>query len=213
VLSAESTRKRAFAREDEWVLGILGSHLGVAIRNLQQTRVRIRKMELLHQIGLKIASKIEIDEILRTVIELVRDSLGYEYSSIFLVADGRLVLRAHSIPGEADLRREIPFGEGIVGRCAQRRKIVNIADVASCDFTIASSLRGVRSAIAVPILFEDRLLGVLGTESRARGAYARDDERLLGILCAQTGVAIRNAEMLSVLKEMIPTDEHVTRRM
>lgn len=213
VLSVESTRKKAFSREDVWMLGILGSQLGVAIRNLQQTRARIREMELLHKIGLKIVSKIELDELLRTVVDLMRDSLGYDYCGFFVIVNEKLILKVHSIPGDKDLFREIPFGEGVVGTCAERKEIVNIADVASCDFYIPSGLKGVKSSIAVPILFEGKLLGVLGTESRVRGAYTRDDERLLRILCAQIGVAMRNAEMLSVMKEMIPTDEHAIKRL
>ena len=202
VLTIESKQKDAFSEEDVWVVSILGSQLGVAIHNLQVTRARIREMEALHAIGLKIASKIELDELLETIVSLARNSLGYDYSGIFLLKGDKLVLNAHSNPDETEVGIRISMGQGVIGRCAQSKQHVYVEDVTKCDFYIESGLKGVGSALALPIMFENRLMGVFGVESRMRAAFRSSDRRLLTILCAQIGVALRNAEMLTALKNL-----------
>jgi diguanylate cyclase (GGDEF)-like protein len=207
VVTVEGTKRDAFGEEDERVMSILSAQLGVAIRNLQMTGSRIRELELLHHIGLKIASKTDRQELLATVVRYMGRNLGFDYSGIFLVEGERLVLRAHSSPTETTLEHEIAMGKGIVGRCAEKREIVVVDDVARCDDYIPSGLKGVKSAIALPLVYEDRLLGVLGSESRLASAYAPDDIRVLGILSAQIGQALRNAEILGNLQKTAITDE------
>ncbi len=206
VLAIESTKKNAFSKEDEETLSVLCSQIGVAIRNIELTESRIKEMELLHQIGLKIVSKMDLDELLNTVVNLIKDSLGYDFSGIFLPVGKKLVLKAHSRCKETRLGLEIKFGEGLVGRSAQSKEVINIGDVSKCDFYIPSGLKEVKSALALPIKYDKRLLGVLATESCEMEAFKDEDVKLLKILCSQIGVALRNAEMHTELQKMAITD-------
>lgn len=205
-LTIESTRKEAFTEDDEKVLSILCSLLGVSIRNVRMTRSKYKEMELLHQTGLKIVSNIDLEMLLTTIVNLVSVNLGYANCAIFLPIEDKLVLKAQSHFPEKVLGLEIKFGSGTVGRCAQEKEVINIGDVPSCDFYIPSGLKGIQSAIAMPILYEDRLLGVLATESQKKNVYQEEDVRVLNILCSQMGVALRNAEMVAQLERLAITD-------
>jgi diguanylate cyclase (GGDEF)-like protein len=207
VVTVEGTKLDAFGEEDERVMSILSAQLGVAIRNLQMTGARIRELELLHHIGLKIASKTDREDLLSTVVRYMGRNLGFDYSGIFLLEGEKLVLRAHSSLAEPMLGQEIDMGKGIVGRCAEKNEIIIMDDVSQCDDYIPSGLKGAKSAIALPLLHEERLLGVLGSESRLAAAYAPDDIRVLGILSAQIGQALRNSQMLGDLQKMAIMDE------
>ena len=206
VLTIESSEKNAFSKEDEETLSILCSQIGVAIQNIKMTESKIREMELLHQIGIKIVSKIELEELLFFVVNLVKDNLGYDFSGIFLPVGKKLVLKAHSIGEKTHLGLEIKFGEGIVGKSAENKEIINIGDISKCKFYIPSELKGAKSALAIPILHNDRLFGVLAVESKEKNAFKEDDIKLLKILCSQIGVALRNAEMHAELQRLAITD-------
>ena len=207
VFSIESTRRDAFGAEDERVLSILCSQLGVAIRNLELTSSRIGDLEILNQIGKTIMSGTVREEILSTATTALGEMLGFDYVGIFMVQDDTLVLRSHSIPSEAELSVEIRMGEGVTGLCARRRELIKVDDVSTCDFYIPSGLKGVRSAIAVPILFGNRLFGVLGTESRRVAAYRPDDIRIFDFIAASLGVALHNAERVASLTRLTMVDE------
>jgi diguanylate cyclase (GGDEF)-like protein len=207
VFSIESTRREAFGAEDERVLSILCSQLGVAIRNLELTSSRIGDLETLNQISKTIMSGTVREEILSTATTALNEMLGYDYVGIFMVQGDILVLKSHSIPSEAELAVEIRMGEGIIGLCARRRELVKVDDVSTCEFFIPSGLKGARSTIAVPILFGNRLFGVLGTESRGVAAYRQDDIRIFDFLAASLGVALHNAERVASLIRLTMVDE------
>jgi len=67
-----------------------------------------------------------------------------------------------------------------------------VPDTTICDFYFPFR-KGFLSELAVPIIFCERVLGVLNTESPERSAYGDRDVRLLRILANQIGVAIHNA--------------------
>jgi len=207
VFSIESTRGDAFGAEDERVLSILCSQLGVAIRNLELMSSRIGDLETLNQISKTIMSGTVREEILSTATTALSEMLGFDYVGIFMVRDDTLVLKSHSIPSEVELSVEIRMGEGVIGLCARRRSLVKVDDVTTCDFYIPSGLKGVRSAIAVPILFGNRLFGVLGSESRRVAAYRPDDVRIFDFLAASLGVALHNAERVASLTRLTMLDE------
>ncbi len=206
VMTIESTKKNAFSKDDERILGILSSQLGVAIRNVRLTQSKEKEMALLHRTGLKIVSKMELDKLLSTILNLIRKSLGYDNCALFLPVNNRLIVKAQTHFPKRILGMEIKTGEGIVGRCAKTKKPVYIPDVLRCTYYIPSGLEEVQSALALPILYENRLMAVLATESRTLNAFSEDDLRLLGILSSQIGVALRNAEMHEELKRKVITD-------
>ncbi len=206
VLTIESTKKEAFTEEDEQVLGILSSQLAVAIRNVSLSLSKYKEMELLHQTGLRIVSKIDLDHLLTTIVNLISENLSYDNCAIFLPYDDKLILKAQSHFPKKVLGLEINLGEGIVGRCAKEKEVINIGDVPNCDFYISSGLKGIQSALALPIFYENHLMGILATESSKKDNFNDEDIRLLNILCSQMGVALKNAEMHAELKKMAITD-------
>ena len=80
----------------------------------------------------------------------------------------------------------MPSAQGTVGRAAERRAPVIVNDYQREPGMVASTLRaGVRAAIAVPLLYEGRLLGALGVVTyNAEKRFLVADAEVLELLAA-----------------------------
>lgn len=203
VLNAQSAKTNAFGERDLRLMQILGGQIGVGLHNAQ---VRAQ-LELVQQIGVRIAAIMKPDELFPSLVEEIRERLHFHSCAILLREDDDLVMRAAT--GQFPLTligTKIPIDRGITGQCARERRIVNVGDVQQDPSYIASGIEEVRSEIAAPVIFRDRLLGVLTVESQARDAFDEDDARLLSILSAQVAVGIHNARTYAEAEAQAVTD-------
>ena len=83
----------------------------------------------------------------------------------------------------------IPLGKGVCGTAAAERRTVIVADVHAFPGHIACDSAS-NSEIVLPVLFGDRLVGVLDLDSPKRGRFddvdARGLERLVQVFVAAT---------------------------
>lgn len=105
---------------------------------------------------------------------------------------------------------EVAFGDGIIGTAAATRQTVRITDLsrgrryvdavrsmAGLEQTASIPLPALDlpfSQIALPLLAQGRLLGVLFAESEERFAFRHRDEQALAIIAAQLAQALHLAE-------------------
>ncbi len=203
VLNTQGPETNAFDARDVHTLKILGTQLGVALYNAQ---VR-NQLELVQDIGLQLATIVKTEELFPWIVGQIQQRLHHESCGILRVEDDCLVLQA-STGGLAQdpVGMQIPFGQGITGRCAVENKVINVGNVRSDAGYIASGVEGARSEIAVPVRFEDELLGVLTIESRDEDAFDDDDVRLLSTLSAHVAVCLHQARALAESELMAVTD-------
>ena len=203
VLNTESTRTNAFNARDVDTLKILATQLGVALYNAQ---IRTQ-LGLVQDIGLQLATIIKTEDLFPWFVQQIQERLHHDSCGILRV-DGQHLVLAASTGGLArdPVGMQIPFGQGITGRCAVEKKVVNVGNVRSDAGYIASGVEGARSEIALPIRFEEELLGVLTIESSAEDAFDEDDVRLLSTLGAQAAVCIHQAQLFAESERMAVTD-------
>jgi PAS domain S-box-containing protein len=94
----------------------------------------------------------------------------------------------------------VPLGQGVVGQAAARRAPVVIADYPR-DANVIPAARevGVRTALAVPLLYQNRLLGALGVFSfdpaRRFGPADVESLELLGAVASAALVGVERARL------------------
>ena len=120
VLNIESASAAAFTEEVRAALGVLASHLAIAIENAtlhRETRWYAGLLAILYDIGKETASILDLDLLLHRVAELVKRVIDYEMFGILLVDEGTgdLVLREAVRYGAAPERYRIKAGEGLSG--------------------------------------------------------------------------------------------------
>ena len=145
--------------------------------------------------------KLSFDDLLREILERVRNTLGGETAVILLrrlpdadEAGGADVLYARAAVGLGEESRErvgVPIGSGFAGRIAAEHRPVILDEV---DYTQVVSPyiqeMGLRSLVGVPLLTEAGLLGVLHVGSVQPRKFGQKDVELLTLAAERIAHAV-----------------------
>ena len=82
----------------------------------------------------------------------------------------------------------------MVGYAAQHRQAVLVPDVSKDPRYIMVNPE-TRSELAVPLIYKDKVIGVLDLEHTRRGFFTEDHKRTITTLAAQVAIAIENARL------------------
>lgn len=161
------------------------------------------KLALLHDVSRQLTSILDRRCLLERVAGEVKRLIDYQLFGVMLWDEERQVLEsAVSVThdGCSLARREMALGEGLCGTAAQLGRPVRVADVTRDPRYFACCDSRVRSEMVLPLLVEDRLLGVLDLESYREDAFDADDETMMATLAANLAVALENARLVERLR-------------
>ncbi|MEJ2084603.1 MAG: SpoIIE family protein phosphatase, partial [Acidobacteriota bacterium] len=96
----------------------------------------------------------------------------------------------------------IPLGQGICGTAAALRQSIRVPNV-ELDPRYVSCIESVtvRSELAVPLVFKERLIGVIDLQSVRYDAFSANHEQLLSTLASSLAIALENARLYEELQE------------
>src|SRR5207253_8403268 len=92
------------------------------------------------------------------------------------------------------LKHDIPLGQGLVGGAAAEKTAVLVPDV-SKDPRYVMANPETKSELAVPLIYKDKVIGVLDLEHTRRGFFTEDHKRTITTLAVQVAIAIENAQL------------------
>ena len=178
----------------------IADQAAIAITNARRVRdlgERVRDLSALYDVGQAVAGSLDLDRLLFEVLQILEEKFHYSQSVVVLPAadGGGLYCAAHrGFPKEHAEDILIPPGQGICGEARETGKPVYVADVAKHE-NFVYGIKGARSALAVPLLKGDRVIGVLDIESPELDAFRERDVRVLTLLASLLAVAIDNARI------------------
>src|SRR5216684_2101811 len=200
VIDIEAREKGYFTEEHKRLLTLIASRMAVGIENARlhtRTTRQARTLLLLNEIARELTSILNLDELLRRIAELLSRLIDYQMFSILLVDPTGEKLQhrfSQRFEERLHLKHDIPMGRGVVGYAAQAKEAVLVPDVAKSDRYIAVNPE-TRSELAVPLIYQERVIGVLDLEHTRRGYFTEDHKRTLTTLAAQLAIAIENARL------------------
>lgn len=208
VLDIESSEPDYFTKDQQNILTLVASRIGNAIENarlFQSTRQQAETLLLLNEVAREANSVLAVEEVLRRAAELTKRLIDYQIFSILLYDDADHVFR-HRVTVKFGQRTQekyaVPADEGIVGAAAALRKPVIVPDV-TADPRYLKINEETRSELAVPMIYKDRVVGVMDLESPQFDYFTQDHVQALSILAAHLAVSIENAR----LYEQVAKDE------
>jgi GAF domain-containing protein/CheY-like chemotaxis protein len=179
---------------------------GVAIRNAglyAETDRRRREAEVLAEVGASINASLDLATVLGRVTIGARDLCASDIARILLREPGSdaMVTGAHTGQITAALNAlRIEPGKGVGGIVLQTGRpfrTSNYVEDPRIDKSYSSLVRdeGVVASMAVPIVIEGRVEGLLHVDNRTPRGFTDQDESILARLADQAAVAIRNARL------------------
>jgi sigma-B regulation protein RsbU (phosphoserine phosphatase) len=99
-------------------------------------------------------------------------------------------------------RLRLCLDEGLTGVAAAERRVLRVNDTLN-DPRFVRCTEGVdaRSELVVPLLLQDRLIGVLDLESTDLNAFTAEHERMLSTLASYIAIALENARLFAEARE------------
>jgi sigma-B regulation protein RsbU (phosphoserine phosphatase) len=204
VLDIQSRHLDYFTREQQNILTLLASRLAVAIENarlFERVRLQADTLLVLNEVSRETSAILDVEELLRRAAEQIKRVIDYQILSILLYDDAQKVFRHHidvkygqSVQGKL----RVTLTEGIVGAAATLRQPVLVPDVAA-DARYLKVNPETRSELAIPMIHQGRVVGVIDLESPQLNYFTQDHVQTLSILAANLAVSVENARLYEKL--------------
>ncbi len=200
VIDVEAAQPGAFTDEHKRLLALFASRIAVGIENARlYTRVsrQARQLTLLTEISRELTSILNVDELLKRIADLVTRIIDYQMFSILLLDPTGTVLQHRfslRFKESVQLKHEVPLGVGLVGYAALHGQPVLVPDV-SKDPRYIKANPETRSELCIPLIYKDKVIGVLDIEHTRRGYFNEDHVRIMTTMAAQVAIAIENATL------------------
>jgi two-component system sensor histidine kinase HydH len=190
VINCYTSYPHSFTKDEEEMLTTVANQAAICIENsgLMET--------------------LEIDEILRLVLEGVTKNIGFDRARLYLVNEKRNVLECKMAVGiDEEKMKEVVLSldpeESVVARSMAEKKPFVIPD-ATKDPRVNSALKAklnIHSLVVIPFLTRDRVLGAIAADHAEPGrTTTRETLESVMTFAQQAGLAIQNAFMYQELK-------------
>jgi sigma-B regulation protein RsbU (phosphoserine phosphatase) len=213
VLDVEAAQANAFTDEHKHLLTLFASRIAVGIENARlytQVARQARQLTLLTEISRELTSILNVDQLLQRVADLVARIIDYQMFSILLVdPTGSVLQHRFSIrfKESVHLKHEVPIGQGLVGHAAQTGQAVLVPDVSKDPRYIMANPE-TRSELCIPLIYKEKVIGVLDIEHTRRGYFNEDHVRIMTTMAAQVAIAIENATLYERIARQEQRLEH-----
>ncbi len=193
-----------FAADDSKLLTIFAGQAAVIIENARLYEEAQRwagEMTSVYNIGVATTSTLSPDEVLKSVCDQVCHLMNVSTFFIALYDAEREELSFELALDEGvtvdKFTRRLVNGGGLSGWIVQSRKPLLRRDIQKEELPIEAIVVGdpARSWLGVPLLYMDRVVGVMGVQSYQTNAFDEDDQQLLSTIAAQVAIAIENARL------------------
>jgi DNA-binding PucR family transcriptional regulator len=177
--------------------------LAIASSESQKTNPdKLEAIRVFQRVANKILKSQNLQEIFLQITHEAKTRLSADICGIMLLEEDALVMKrcAGNFAGEtASLRMKA--GQGVGGRVLQTREPCSIEDyvqseIISRDFMSLARAERVRSALAVPLMSQDRVIGVLEVWRRKPSTFTAQHTAELATLANLASLAIENAALL-----------------
>ncbi|MGF1507210.1 MAG: GAF domain-containing protein [Anaerolineae bacterium] len=195
-------------------LGIVSYTLADRLEKVAQQGDRsLRQIDAAAVVAEVATSAVTLNELLETVVERIRDAYEFYHAQVFLVDDGGRMARLRARTGragEALLARShaLPVGsQSVVGRATASAEPVVVNDVTrSATHRPNPLLPRTRAELALPLIAEGEVIGVIDVQSIEPDVFQPEDIRTLQLMASQLAASIQQARLVDALQ--VAADEN-----
>ncbi|MEP6894412.1 MAG: GAF domain-containing protein [Chloroflexota bacterium] len=203
--------EHAFNEDDLRFVTSVANQVSGSIYNisvLEESRQTALQFETAAEIARDISSSLDLDELLKKAIDLIRLRFDFYHASIFLKDTPGEFMVIREATGEAGVQmkrvgHKLGIGsKSVVGFVAGNGEPLIVNDTTRDATYFANPLLPeTRAEVAIPLKSGERIVGVLDVQSKQVYAFAEDNLRTLQILADQLAIAVVNSELFAETQE------------
>lgn len=211
VAAGDLSRQVPVKREDE--IGALAtsfnsmtSQLRQLIGNLEQkVSDRTKALETVIHVSERLTSILDLEQLLQEMVDEIKEKFSYYHAHVYMLDDqGQKLVMAAGV-GKAGKQMKakghaisLNAPTSLVARAARTGEVVRVDNVREATDWLANPLLpDTYSEMAVPIIAEDQVVGVLDVQQDRVAGLGEGDADLLRSLAGQVAIAVRNARLFS----------------
>lgn len=211
VLYLERDEPDAFSEEDLALLSIFASQAAIAIENArlyEEQQRRVHELQTIESIVQKLTPLHEIPVIASVINTELRRLIDYHACRIFFLDQAHQVLRPVRFPGSDKVEHRLRLGEGLAGWIALHGESVILPNslVDPRVSQIPGTPRREESIMGAPLVFEDRVQGVITLSKLGVAQFDENAVRLLEIVAGQAAIVFDRARLYDELRTEAITD-------
>ena len=186
------------------------------LRNIAEVEKANSKLRIIYEVNHAISSILDLQELLKVILDVVFQYISAERGAILLYDEDQQELRS-TVTKVRDPKQDdqIKISKTMMQRVTSEQVSLLTID-ALVDERLAEAMsiisQGIRSAMSVPLISKENLLGVLHIDSTQKSSQFNSDtlELLTGI-AGQAAIAIENAKLIQEIEREIETRGHLQR--
>ncbi|HVN52824.1 MAG TPA: GAF domain-containing protein [Anaerolineaceae bacterium] len=195
---------------DQQTVGLFGSSRDITELKAAQdvAQRRAQQLRTAAEIARDTSGTLELDELLRKVVNLVRERFNFYHASVFLGDSSGEYVELRESTGEAGRKMKekghrLGIGsQSVVGQAAIRGEPLVVNDVAKDPTHLPNPLLpDTRAELAIPLKVADRVIGALDVQSMQKQAFSVEEVSILQVLADQLAIAVVNANLFAETQE------------
>jgi GAF domain-containing protein len=209
IIGIQSHRQNAFNESDVRLLQTLANSMSVALENarlfdetqrlLKETEQRASELATVNTISNALAGELDLNALIDLIGEQIRNAFSADVVYVALLDEETNVI---NFPYEHGQHLEpLPLGEGLTSKIIEQREPLLInQDIDRRREQLGAAQLGAqaRSYLGVPIFVGSKAIGVISVQSiEQENIFDENDQRLLGTIAANVGVAMQNARLFA----------------
>ena len=205
ILDVQSDRLNAFHPNDVSLLQALADNIARAVESSRlytDLRRRADQLTLVAEVSKTVNSTLDLPRMLQDASDLIHDRFGYPHVSFFTVHPNRRVIEYGGGSGKRskalkDFTISLDETPGIIPWVAREGQSILANDVSEEPRYMPSALppRNTQAELCVPLVFGERVLGVLDIQADRRNAFSEDDRLVFETVAGTIAASIRNADL------------------
>jgi serine phosphatase RsbU (regulator of sigma subunit) len=206
---------KSFGQEDLEVFSTLADQIAIALDNsylFKKMKKKSLETETLLEVEKSLSSTLNLNELLEIILDSLRKVVDYDAAAIFLIDEKKQEIEHIKARGfdqaiEPDLQLKI--GEGLAGWAAKTQKSLIVGDVGK-DSRYVEARVETCSEMVVPIMSQNRIIGVFNLENDKPEAYQEDDLKLLEAFASLAAISLERARQHEQILETRRLEEELS---
>jgi signal transduction histidine kinase len=213
LIAVYSDIPQLYTDDDLSLLTTIAAQISLALDNislLEAEQERRKIANTLTEVAQVISSSLQIEEVLDGVLDQMRRVIQFDSAAILMPIgntepeideDGELTVAIRATVGVQELRGQaLHFGLQTpltkIYRTQQPMVIADVRQVEGWDYNIAySGAKKIRSWLGVPMLIQDRVVGVITLDKYEENFYTEREVTTVMALARQAAVAVKNSDL------------------